>query len=93
MDIVFEFLLELILEGSIEASQNKNTPKWIRYPLVVLTLLFFISVLFLLLLLGFIVLKKNKYVSFFLFLLFSVFLISFVLKIRKFCKKKKLQRN
>lgn len=34
MEIVFEILIELILEGTMEASKNKKVPKIIRYPLI-----------------------------------------------------------
>jgi len=42
MDDLLEFILELILEGSIELSSSKKVSKWLRYPLI-----FIISILFL----------------------------------------------
>ena len=45
MDLLFEFLLELILEGSIEVSRSRKVSRWIRYPVIVLLFLFILGVL------------------------------------------------
>jgi len=45
MDALFEFLFELIFEGSLEAAKSKKLSKWIRYPLIVLISLFIVGVL------------------------------------------------
>jgi len=41
MEFLIEELLNLIFEGSIEISSNKKVSKWIRYPLIVIIILFF----------------------------------------------------
>ena len=43
MDYIIEFLLELVFEGTFEISKSEKVPKYIRYPLIVLVLLFFTS--------------------------------------------------
>ena len=45
MDILFEFFLELIVDGVIETSGNKKLSRWIRYPLIALVVLFFGAVI------------------------------------------------
>lgn len=40
LDELFEFILELVVEGSIEISKNKKINKWIRYPLIALIIIF-----------------------------------------------------
>ena len=45
MDLLFEFLIELILESSIEASKSRKVPRLIRYPLIVLLSFFMVGVL------------------------------------------------
>ncbi len=59
MEYFFEFLLELILEGSIEVSKCKKLPKWVRYPLIILIILFFLFVIGSLVLAGVLALKEN----------------------------------
>lgn len=44
MDFILEFLLELVVEGGMEASGNRKLSRWIRYPLMILTILFFAPV-------------------------------------------------
>ena len=34
MEFIFEMVLELILEGTLEISKNRKVPKIIRYPLI-----------------------------------------------------------
>lgn len=59
MEYVFEFLLELLLEGSIEASKSKKVPKPLRYFLIGFILLFFAGVIFLVIFAGFMVVDEN----------------------------------
>lgn len=75
MELIFEILLELVFEGSVEISKNKKVSKWIRYPLIFIICLFFLSVFSLLIFTGIISLKKNPYLGVFLILV-SLFFIS-----------------
>lgn len=59
MEFVFEFLLDLILEGSMELSSNKKVSKFIRYPLICLIVLFFTAIILLILFLGLALLNEN----------------------------------
>jgi len=83
MDFVFEFILELILEGSIEVSKNERIPKFVRYPLLALIVLFFAMIIGLIFLVGILTLRKNIFVSLF-FIIIGLFL--FVMSIVKFRK-------
>ena len=40
MEYVIEFILELLVDGTIEILPNKKVSKWIRYPLGILVGLF-----------------------------------------------------
>lgn len=53
MDLVIKFILELLLEGGMEVSSNKKVSKWIRYPILAIILLFFASVIFGIMIVGF----------------------------------------
>lgn len=41
MDLLFEIIMELFLEGSIEINSNERVSKWIRYPILVMLILLF----------------------------------------------------
>ena len=45
MEIVFEFLFDLFIEGSFELSNNKKISPWIRYPAMVIITLFILGIL------------------------------------------------
>ena len=59
MDVLFEFILELILEGTIELSSYKKISKWIRYPLIFIVSIFFLAIILLILLLGISIYKES----------------------------------
>ncbi len=83
MEYIFEILLELVLEGSIEVIKSRKVPKYIRYPLIVLISLFFIAVLGLIFFGGILALKKNVLVGILLIFLGALLLIMSVIKLRK----------
>ncbi|MBQ9659155.1 MAG: hypothetical protein IJV31_10420 [Clostridia bacterium] len=45
MELLLEFIFTLIFEGSIEVAKDRKISKWIRYPLIILLSVFFISVI------------------------------------------------
>ena len=76
MEFLIEVLLELILEGGIEISSNKKVPKWIRYPMIVLILLFFTFVIVAILALGMYILTKNIFMGIVIITIGVILLIS-----------------
>ncbi len=83
MEYLFEFILELVFESSIEASKNNKIPKIIRYPLIVLISLFFIAVIGLIFLAGILSLKENIFVGIFLIFIGLITLIMSIVQFRK----------
>ncbi len=83
MEILFEFILELVFEGGIEASKNSKIPKCIRYPLIIIISLFFIAVIGLLFIAGFLSLKKNILAGIIFILIGLFFLIMSLIKFKK----------
>ena len=79
MDLLFEILIELILEGSLELSKSRKVPIWIRIPLIILIILFFLFAISMVFLAGFLLYKENKIVSIFM-LLIGVFLVIMSIK-------------
>jgi len=45
MELLFELLFELVFEGSVEIAKDRKTPKWLRFPLIVLLTLFVVGLL------------------------------------------------
>ena len=89
MELLIEILLELVFEGSIEISSNKKVSKWIRYPLIVLIILFFMIVILGLLILGIIMLDENVYAGIFMIAITIILMISAVIKFKKIYLDKK----
>lgn len=83
MEYLIEFILELVFEGSIEASKNNKIPKYIRYPLIAIIILFFIAVIAIIFLAGFLSLKENIIVGIIFILLGLFILVMSIIKFRK----------
>lgn len=92
MDLLVEFILELILEGSIEIVKIKKIPKFIRYPILGLIILFFSTIIFGLIILGILFLKKNILFGLFIIILGLIFLISSIFKIKTQYKEQKKEK-
>lgn len=45
MDMLIEALIELIFDNSLELAKNKKISKWIRYPLIILIILFIVGII------------------------------------------------
>ena len=69
-----ELLFELLFEGSLALSINRRVPKWIRYPLILLIILFFLFVIGCLFLIGIFIYTENKLVGI-LFVVLAVFIL------------------
>lgn len=91
MEFIFEFILELVLDGSIEVSKNNKIPKFIRYPLIIILILFFITVIGLILFTGVLMLEKNILAGVLMILLGLLMFTISIIKFRKayFIKKRK----
>lgn len=83
MDDLLEFVLELILEGSIELSSNNKITKWIRYPLIFIISILFLAIIILIFYLG-ILIYPNSIALSIAFIILSIAL--FIGGINKFKK-------
>lgn len=83
LDFISELILELMLEGSYEISKNRKISRWIRYPLIVILLLFFSLIIFGLIYLGLIFMKDSILIGVLLVGLGIVFLGGSIVKFRK----------
>lgn len=90
MDLLLEFIFELVLESSIEIAKDKKVNKWIRYPVALFLSLFIIAVICVLLYVGimfFIDEEINIRLAGILFIVFDIILI--ISAIRKIKNEKK----
>ncbi len=83
MEYIFEFIMELVLEGGIEVSKNSKISKYIRYPLIGILSLFFIAVIGLVFFAGILSLKENILSGILLILVGLYLLIMSVIRFRK----------
>lgn len=83
MDIILGFFLELLVDGVIETSGNKKLSRWIRYPLILLVVLFFGAVIAIVFYLAFGLSAEEPVASVILSLLGLLLLVGTVLKFRK----------
>jgi hypothetical protein len=67
----------------------KKVPKWIRYPMIVLILLFFTFVIVAILVLGIYILTQNIFMGIVIITIGVILLISQIIKIRKMYIDKK----
>lgn len=89
MDVIFEFLFELAVEGCMELSGNRKISPWIRYPLVALICLFFGAIIALLVYIGISVYPEEPVASVICWLLGALVLVGVMLKFRKLYLGKK----
>ncbi len=73
MELIIEFIVELILEGSFELSKNLKTPKWLRYPLIILVLLFLIAVVVIIFMVGYLALEESTLIGLLLIIISIAF--------------------
>ena len=89
MDFIIEFVIELLLEESIEISSNKKVSKWIRYPLILFIVTIFMGIILLIFYLGFSLLNKNMLVAILILIIGVFMLISAIIKFKKLYIEKK----
>ena len=89
MEFIIELILDLLLEGSIEASKSEKVPKPIRYILIALISLFFLAVIGLIIFIGIDTLKNSKIGGIIVISMGVLLLILAIMKFKKIYLKKK----
>jgi len=83
MEYLIEFILELVLDGGLEATKSNKIPKPIRYIILGVIALLFIAIIGVIYLTAFLILKQSI-ISFILFFLLATFmLIAAIIKLKK----------
>jgi len=94
MEFLIEFLVDLILEGSMEISEDERMPKWLRYICLTIVTIVFGAVTIGLFVLGVYVGKENIYAGIFFILIAFILLISGIIKFeKKYIQKRTLINN
>ena len=94
MELLIEFLVDLILEGSIEISEDEKMPKWIRYICLTIVTVVFGLVIIGLFILGIYIGKENIYAGIFFIIIAFILLISAIIKFeKKYIQKRNLINN
>ena len=87
MELLFEFLGELLFEGLVEVIQNKKVSKWIRYPLLGLVSVFYLAIMGLLVMVGYRLFQTRELVGgiaiVFCVVLLCLLFITFLFKLWK----------
>ncbi len=83
MEYLIEFILELVFEGGLEATKSNKVPKPIRYIILIIIALFFITIIGLIYLTAFLILKESLIGFILMFLLATFMTISIIIKFRK----------
>ena len=90
MDILFEALIDLILEGAIEGSKSNKIPKPIRIILILFLSLFYLTIIGVVLLVGILMLKEKNYLGgIIVSLLAFLLLVACIARFRKAYLEKK----
>lgn len=89
MEFLAELLFELIFEGCFELSSNKKLPRYVRYPFIILIVLFFLTVILGLIFLGFMILDKTVLGGVFIILVGIMLGIGSVIKFKQVYAEKK----
>ena len=91
MDSLIEMILELVLEGSFEASKSKLVPKPMRIILAALVVLFFLAAIGLVVFAGILMIRDGKPLGGAVMFLLAALLLAFSIRgfIRTYLKKAK----
>ena len=91
MDIIIEFIFELIFDSALEVAKEERVSKWIRIPLCIVILLFFIGVFAVLGIVGVLLIMSDEKYSLsggiIILLLDTVLIVSFIVRMISGYKK------
>lgn len=88
MDLIIEFIGEIIIEGIIQLIQNKKISKWVRYPLIILICTFYTLILVIFGKLTIAALEENIWIGILLLCIEMILSIGVIQMIRKAIMKK-----
>lgn len=87
MDVVFEIIGDILIEGAFEICSNENISKWIRYPILILLTIFYSLIVGAFIYLGISFLKESLFISIIMFLIATILITMISIVIIKNKKK------
>lgn len=93
MDILFEILFDFAVEGTIELGTNIKVPKFIRYPALILMLLFFMGVTAAVFVLGIALMKDDLFFGILMIIFGTFLLVGIIVRGFRFFKRKRSHRG
>ena len=95
MDFIIELIFEILFDGLLEISKSNRVPKFIRYPLIIIILLFFILVIGFIFIASILAFKENKLAVLLLIIIDLFLIIGTISKLKKeyFAKNKNSSLN
>lgn len=82
MNLMIEELIELLLDGEIELSQNKKTPKILKYPLIIIILLIYLGTISITIITSILLLKESPLISIILLIICTLFIVYTIYKFK-----------
>ena len=83
MDFIIELIFEILFDGLLETSKSNKVPKFIRYPLIVIILLFFVLVIGFIFIVSILAFKESIIAGILLIIIDLFLLVGSIYKFRK----------
>ena len=83
MDFIIELIFEFLFDGMLETSKSNKVPKFIRYPLIVIILLFFVLVIGFIFIVSILAFKESIIAGILLIIIDLFLLVGSIYKFRK----------
>lgn len=82
MEYIIELLVELLLDGKFEITDKKSTPKWLKYPLILIILFIILGIIAIIILTGILTTKEIPLLGILLIIIGLTFLIYSIIKFK-----------
>lgn len=83
MELIFELIAEVLVDGGIEVGTNKKISKWIRYPILFILISLFLAVTFLVIFVGISIFEKSALGSILIIFVGIILFIGVIFRFRK----------
>ena len=95
MDFIIELIFEFLFDGMLETSKSNKVPKFIKYPLIVIILLFFVLVIGFIFIVSILAFKESIIAGILLIIIDLFSIIGTISKLKKeyFAKNKNSSLN
>ena len=89
LEIVIDFIVSIFIENTENIIKNKKISKWIRYPVIFISIVLCSFITIAPIILGIVLLNKNIMASVIFILIGTIFTLFIIYKIKKIIKEKR----